>query len=551
MSGIGQKRARIACVPCREQKRKCDSNYPCDTCKRYRHDCRYAAKVQAAASSPPTTSPIKKTKASPDVGETAYQRSLAANSGPAFVRQLVKSIDPEGAPKLHLCAWNIGSRWTPDAAFSDLTFAITDLLSQAQMIALAKAYFEKVDPCYSFMDRDDIFEKVGSRWSVQCSVGPVDALLCGIAALGSFFSKSSAVSVEPQLVALAKSILDETNPLQVHDSNMLTAWVCRVIYLRVASEPLTAWLASCTTMHVLEAAGLHLAAHSEQTILGRGSADPNLQIQRRLFGVAQHLNTWISYDLRTSRIALQAPAIPPALVPADHYTEKLLDLLPVSLSLDPTERPDDHSLRSALTDLASKIDPQRPLIMAQCNLMLCILRRLSGFDSLRRTDDHVLEVSLRFLAKGLKAAQQMVEDDFPWHHLANVPFQTFCILLAIDTQSSLRMVDEAMQTLLLVARTYNTPTLGEACNTARLVLYLHRKRRLQDAEIIGNALAKSTDISADEVDLEDSNTDWTTPNETEVSWIYDLMAEFPSLQSFNPSGTMNSIANTAIVPGQV
>ncbi len=547
MSATVPKRARIACVPCREQKRKCDGSDPCDTCKRYGHECRYAARVQQAAASPPTK---KIETVSNGIDDTTYQRSRAANSGPSFVRQLVRNIDPVDAPKLKLCAWNVGSRWTPDPNISGLIFAITDLLSLDQMVALARAYFAKVDPCYSFMDRNDIFLRVQDRWSVQYSVGPTDALLCGIAALGSFFSKRDTVSVEPQLVSLAKSILDQVNPSQMSDPSVLTAWVCRVIYLRMASEPLTAWLASCTTMHVLEATGLHQVSHREEAVSEREPSRYAPQIRRRLFGVAQHLNTWISYDLGTSRVSLKAPDIPPASVPAiNNYTEKLLELLPISLSLDPSESYDDLSLRSALVDLASKTDPQPPLIMAQCNVMLCILRRLSGFDTLRRSDDHVLEVSLRFLARGLKAARQMVDDDCPWHQLANVPFQIFCILLAIDTQSSLRIVDQAMQTILCVARAYDTATLRDACSTARLVLRLHRKRRLEDAEMVDKVLAKSADVEGSAPDDEERTADWVGPNETELTWIHNLMAEFPSLQSFGPLDGTNLTTELNDLPG--
>ena len=547
MSASGQKRARIACVPCREQKRKCDGSDPCDTCRRYGHNCRYAARVPQAAISPPSK---KIEEVSNGIDDATYQRSRAANSGPSFVRQLVRNIDPVEAPKLQLCAWNVGSRWPPDPNFSGLTFAITDLLSHVQMVALARVYFDKVDPCYSFLDRDDIFKKIEARWSMQYAVGPTDALLCGIAALGSFFSKEDTVSVEPQLLSLAKAMLDQTNASQMSDSSVLAAWVCHIIYLRMASEPLTAWLASCTMMHILEVTGLHQVPQTEHAVLGREPSVYAPQIQRRLFGVAQHLNTWISYDLGTSRVSLRPPDIPPASVPpTNNYTEKLLELLPISLSLDPSESQDDLSLRSALVDLASKTDPQPPLIMAQCNVMLCILRRLSGFDTLRRNDDHVLEVSLRFLVKGLKAARQMVNDDSPWHQLANVPFQIFCILLAIDTQSSLHIVDEAMQTILCVARAYDTATLRDACNTARLVLRLHRKRRLEDAEVVDKVLAKSADIGLKAPDREEQNADWLGPNETELAWIHNLMAEFPSLQSFGPLDGMNIPADPDDMPG--
>lgn len=463
-----------------------------------------------------------------------------ANSGPLFMRQLLMKIDPHNVPKTQLAAWNVGSQVSQVTDQSPPAASIVDLLSHAQMTALAYVYFDKIDPCYGFIDREAAFKSINSRWHLPSSaLQPYDAVLCGIAALGSYFSKALAVPVEPQLIRLARSILDSTSPYKAPDPDNVTAWVCYVVYLRFTAAPYTAWIASCTTMHILEAAGMHLNAHENETVLAQSTTNQMAQMSRRAFGVAQHLNTWISYDMGLSRVSLQGPPILLASRGGGNYTEKLLELLPVSLDLDRVASRDDDFLRPILAGIIAKVDEEPPLIMAQCNLILCILRQLHIRNSLRVSDDQGLDSALHFLAKGLKAARQMIEDDCPWHHLANVPFQTLCMLLAIDTPKSLGMVGDAMQILQKVTTAYNTTTLNEAYSTACMVLYLHRKRRSDDMQIIDNVLSRLINTQDTTLNTGNSVTDWTSLSETEVAWFNELTGEFPSLQDFDAGDVLN------------
>jgi hypothetical protein len=538
----GEKRTRVACIECRSVKRKCDGLQPCDTCIRYSLQCSYAPKSDVAPGPP-----VKKTKVTPKaevhevstVREGAARRSSAANSGYAFLRQLVKDIDPENPPKLQITAWNVGSRFPSGSAILNAAISITELISLDQMLALADVYYEKIDPCYSFVDREHVQQHIQHRWSVPQAARSTDAMLCGIASCASYFSKLHAVPVEPELVLLAKTILDECNDSQMQDVNVLVAWVCRVMYLRWTSEPKTAWLASCSAMHLLELAAMQTSSREDGT---NGVRTPTTRIspqaQRRLFGVAQHLNTWISYDLGVSRVSLQPSLVSSDFTAPSQYTDKLLALLPTSLGLDPNEKQDDEALRSSLDTIVTKRDTQPPLIMAQANIALCILRRLSSLNNLRHSGDRLLAASLRFLSKALTAARQMVHDDTPWHHLANNPFSILCILLALDTPASLKLLPEAMQTLNEVAAAYDTQTVRDALNTAYLILSLHRKRRLEDVALLDNMLGASTGARSNSVTSAEQTEHWPLPNETEVAWLHDLMADIPSLQDVDLLGMM-------------
>ena len=401
---------------------------------------------------------------------------------------------------------------------------------------LAEVYFEKVDPCYAFIERDRVFADIDRRWQSAIPPRDLDAMLCGIAALASYFSKAHAVAVEQHLVKLAKTILDDLDISTEPDLYTLTAWVCRVVYMRVAGEPLNAYAVSCSAMHHMEMSGIHLAPRAEKSLFEQpNSIDAPLQIRRRLFGVAQHLNTWISFDVGLSRVSLPAPDIP--IVPESRgYSDKLLQLLPAALSLDPMETQDDEMLHSALEIVLGKQDTEGPLVMGQCNLLLTILRRLGN---LRSGEDALITPSLKFMEKSLRSARKMTEDDEPWHHLANVPFQIFCMLLAIDTPASLRMVSDAVQTLVTITKSYNTTTLREAANTAYLILSLHKKRRQADAKIMESILATPLDLGVPNGDNTEVFT-WPMPNDNEVGWIHTLMAEFPTLQNMDYGDMMSS-----------
>lgn len=459
------------------------------------------------------------------------QRSQGANSGLFFLRKLLTKIDPSNSTKQQPTAWNVGCN-AVQAVTSRPALSITDLLSHAQMTTLVSAYFEKVDPCYGFVERSTITRQINSKWLGQFGSEHYEATLCGIAALGSYFSKEFAVSAEPQLVQLAKSLLESQDLSRTADINTVNAWICRVIYLRLTSTPFPAWLASCTAMHMLEAAGLHANVRLDEDVLSRSLTAASPQILGRAFGVAQHLNTWISYDLGFTPISLESPPIVSTSSTTANYTEKLLELLPYSLSMRNAAKQDDDHLQSMLATIVAKTDPQPPLIMAQCNLLLCILRQLCARNALRTVGDRDSDLALRFLAKGLQAARQMVKDDCPWHHLANVPFQTLCMLLAIDTPASLKMIEDAMQTLYCVAQAYRTVVLEQAYTTASLVLSLHQKRRLDDAQIIERVLSNLANTQMTPHDSQPTELDWPMPDATELVWLKDLMYDFPSLHNF-------------------
>lgn len=559
---LKRKRARIACAPCRERKRKCNGGHPCTTCLEWGYDCSYGSpasqkkeKHHASASTSASANAILATASSASPGshpDAVYAndalvsgsqrpsaaadphritRSLEANSGAAFVRNLGLKVDSTNAPRLNLFGWNIGERRLPSGLGNGAVSAlpIVDIVSREDMKALAGIYFAKVDPCYGFIDAEQFYERLEERWRSPLSGGVYDSVLAGVGALGSLFSRRIIDVTELLLVESARSILELNNRCGLPCFDTATGWTLRVVYMRMTASPHSAWLASATLMHLVEALGLHLESSGETVLSRRVQCSPD--IRRRLVGVARHLNMWVSYDLGLSRVIVwNDQSLAPASRPGD-YTTELLNLLPVSASLGPEKSPDDRDLESSLLAILDGSHTQPPSVMAQCNLALCLLRRLLVMNA--STSSALKERVLALFRKALQCARSMAMNCCPWHHMANVPFQIIGVLLDMDTRNSLAVLPEAMQTLRFVASTYDTDTMREAYNTACLLVKLYQRRRQEDVDML-SGLVNVHQQSEPEAPVEQS-----AASREEITWLEDLVAEMPSLQGINLYGSVD------------
>ena len=148
----------------------------------------------------------------------------------------------------------------------------------------------------------------------------------------------------------------------------------------------------------------------------------------------QRSNAWTSFDLGVSRVAYTGVALPPLPSPKPgDYTVEVLGLLPVSVSMDPSHRSHNETpdLLSTLSDVLHSTHTQNPSVMAQCNVVLCILRRIAthaqGLQDLSASP--LASSVLSVLDRGLYCARDMIRLWTPWHQVVNVPFHTLCVLL--------------------------------------------------------------------------------------------------------------------------
>lgn len=509
-NNMSRQRSRIACEPCRERKRKCDGDgtHPCNLCRGFGYDCQYRSvprrrrtaalsatpKATAAATLASAPGQLKDhstgSPAAPVTGKSdenvvlglpgssqCYVRSMENNSGAAFMRKLAMAVDPSNAPPLQLLAWNLflGERLQNYSA--PVVTSVTEIMSLEEMQTLAQVYFKKVDCCYGFIERNHFDQCVNSRWSSDPSTW-YDGVLCGVAALGCLFSSRQAGEKEPSLVSLAKTILEREAHLNssVHDA---TGWLLRTVYLRLTARPEEAWMASCTTMHIIDAAGVHSETPPSKILRPMTHECPP-DTRRRIFGVAQHMNIWLSFDLARSRVILQNATTVPALDRPNDFTTELLGLLPYSESLDPGMSLGGYELSNSLAGILQRFHTEPPSVLAQCNLTLCIYRRLYGLKW--EIPPEILDKALELIKRGLQAVHAMTVSESPWHQAANVPFQAICALLTIDSANSLALLGDTIAILVEIDQVYQTKATREALVAARSLVYMHQKRREADVE---------------------------------------------------------------------
>ncbi|CAH0024916.1 unnamed protein product [Clonostachys rhizophaga] len=545
-----RKRSKVACETCRELKRKCDGASPCGTCVRFEYHCSYAessarrkrkhmsrgdhpvlaAPIPAPDSvSGPQATPRNSAASAPSTTSASCSPhnnllTVEANSGAAFVRKLALGIDPKNAPRMHLFAWNafLGAR---EATGTPVSRLITDILSEADMVALSKVYFADVDPCYSFIKRQEFEQHMNARWRLPDSEHPYDAVLCGVAALGCLFSHVHPPAAELDLIQSAKIILErEMN--QAPSLATIAAWVLRTAYLRMTGTSHSAWMASCITMHLVEAAGLHCEPIKD-SVLHTLDEDVDPEIRRGLVGVARHLNVWMSFDTGCSRVMIHnMSTIFPSTRPGS-FTHEVLGLLPYCDILDPEKVTDAQELEVTLSSVLDRLHTEPPSVLAQTNIMLCICRRLKSLNMVLH--GKILEQVLALARKGVRAAQSMVETGSPWHHMANIPFQVICILLVIDTSASISQIKETMRCLQAIVAKYNTEATVEALRTASLLILLHQKRKQKCASELHEIL-KIYPISGGSDAREPSGDSQPQPEES--GWLDSLAIDLPGLEGF-------------------
>ncbi len=481
--------------PCRERKRRCDGNKPCELCTSFDYECHYRSQPRkrrntgrdVKATDRVSTSPGNATlakrndvEASEDGG--SFAKTLESNSGSAFVRSFALAVDPTTTSTptfgtFQMLAWNLflGERYLQ---LSVQTQSITELLSLNEMQDLISVYFEKMDPCYGFLVKEEIEAAVHHRWTAHSGV-IFEAILCGVAAIGCLFSHLKDLQTEVDLFSLMKACLDSTvsEPPSVESA---TAWLLRTVYLRLTARPDEAWLSSCTTLHHIDGAGLHSLPNANAAFQ-RPGWHCDADTRRRIFGVARHLNSWLSFDLGRSRVLLQNASLAlPTNHPPGDYTIELLELLPYVENLDPGRSITGEGLLTAFSEVLNRTHSQSPSVCGQCNLMLCLYRRLY---TLRwKIPGDILEQAVSLIEIGLQAVLQTVEEYAPWHNAPNVAFQSLCTLLAIDTPRSFSLLSSAISCLDTLNQVYQTNATKDALSAAQALVYMHQKQREADVK---------------------------------------------------------------------
>lgn len=530
--GFRRKRSRYACEPCRDRKRRCDGRSPCTTCQDWGYDCffdhqRRDSSYHAASASKDLpllpNSVLGSEETTSEGNRTSSKKEfidrVEANSGAAFIRRMGVNINSTSTSKLNLFGWNVGQRQLPRSQNSTRPFSLFEISPLEDIKSFAHVYFEKVNPCYGLLDRQAFFQRLELRTTLPSARDLYDSTFAGVAALGCLFSTQEVTLAEVRLAQSAQSIL-ETGDSSPPSVETLTGWILRLLYMRMTSTPYPTWLLSSNIMHMLEASGIHRLSHQSD----QPSIPSEIATRERLVGVAQHLNLWVSFDLGLTRVSFHEESAPLS----EHLggnAHGVLKLLPISAGLDPGQSNAGEDLKSIFLSVLQDVYTRAPEILAQCNLVLCMIRRLHAF--LPNFEQSVIDRILALLRSGLESARGQLNARCPWHHIANVPFHTLYVLLVLDTRASFELIPEAIGTICQVASIYNTTTMREATHAARRLVLLYHQRRTSDMTLLSGVLSSYQEMVFNDNELSRPNP---RPTDPEIPWLMDLMGGLSRLE---------------------
>jgi hypothetical protein len=254
--------------PFTPHKRKCDGKEPCYSCRRYEHTCSYSARPRKRArihgeissdeQASPASSVVRDDELTAVVPKTTNTPSTKQPntvapipSGNTFARGLIAELSTGESQPIECSSWNIGLRLGPAYERS-----ILDLAGPHEARHYAQVYFEKVHPVYSVVDQPHFWKRLQERWTSPSSQSlECDAIICGVIALGSLFAGANAFHRETQIVEFGQTLLGRWTPVDGLSRSSLpiaTAWILRVLYLRMAVDPRAAWQASRSAILAVE-----------------------------------------------------------------------------------------------------------------------------------------------------------------------------------------------------------------------------------------------------------------------------------------------------------
>ncbi|RJE22313.1 hypothetical protein PHISCL_05357 [Aspergillus sclerotialis] len=506
-----RKRAKKACIPCHHRKRKCDGEYPCGTCTTFQYTCRYdddttgtaggaghtaaphkrlildsSSSTASGASKPhavraPHAGDSLSTKA-PGIFDEQKSRYTGASAAMAFPHILGLALGSDSPPKINSFAYNFGVR--PEEASNTYGF-LGRLISEDDLVSYSDVYFSAVGPIIDYMDCRIYAQRCRDYYHGSGSTAVAfGAVAAGIAALGSFLS-STRYPRESDLVQYAKSILDDPASTRMPGIDHIIAWGVRVLYLRTTTRPSSAWVASCTVMHICEMVGLHEEENIKRmaSVAGAGIVGHDADRLRRIFWVSWAGHHMLSYEYDRSAVRFGSVTCQ-AIIPiqgsvADQFVQ-MVQIIPSPNSpfqLDSQPLVPRDELFERLRAL-SKLHFTHPfLVVTKADLAFCFYRRIYQLKA--GITDEIIQLVIDCGNGTVEAAEQLVNQGRLFGNAIGSVFQYACVLLAIDTPASAAYIPAAFKGLENLVRAADTVLTRQALSIARhlLSLSIAKKRR--------------------------------------------------------------------------
>ena len=584
-----RKRARKACIPCHKRKVKCNGDFPCDICKGYGYDCEYAtdsekhpakrAQIETTKTTTtltdasavghastnhtpnltragsnevddgntpaksymlvevPNRKPLK--LSSDPFPESFISRYTTAYSAVAFPRDLGKCLGLSDPPRLQSLAWHTGTR---EERLPPLGNRLFNQISLQDALKYYSIYFEIIHPVFPVLDQALATQACINGWNLKQMPIDVEATICGLIALGSLFSASATPwEMEASVVQQARHLLEisVSDPLAQLCHKFVIAWILRALYLRCTTRAHLSWMAICNAMHIAEAVGVHqqfrdmdaLQQRSQETIW------KETVHRRRTFWVAMSLNRLFSMEHgRSSVIVDHISCSRPTREDGSGSLVDFLDLcehLP-SFSSDSMQVANEKESLVLNLERLAELDPRNPpLGLLKAEICFILFRRMR-FLRMALTESQIGTV-LNIIQAALLESQSLSNSGSKWWNIASVPFQSVCVLIAMDTSTSLALLSNAMDTLGIIARAYDTHSVREALEIAAQLVRALRRKKTDEVHVLDKALDISSVNEAGidtELDIQETH---------ELPFCFDWPVAYDG-------GWMEILANTDIAP---
>lgn len=520
-----RKRARKACIPCHQRKRKCDAVYPCGMCTTYGYSCRYTdddttGTLRGGESVPPpakrvslgdersrpvtdrspsnrshkdgdrregagssTKSPIVVASTGPGLFDEQNFRYCGASAAMVFPHVLGVALGSDGLPKMRSFAYNFGIR--PEEASNTHCF-LGDLISEEDLGIFSRAFFSALGPIGDVIDQRIYAQRCRDYYHTSGrNTVAFAAVAAGVAALGSFLSPNRHPG-ESDLVQYAKAILDDPASMRLHNIDHIVAWGMRVLYLRATTRPSNAWIASCTQMHLCEAIGLHDEANIKKmaSLAGAAVLGHDADRLRRIFWISWAGHIMLSYEYDRSPVVFRAVtcqsiiSIPGSL--ADQFVQliKIISSPNSQFQLESQPPTPTEELFQRLQALDEFQVTHPFLVVTKADIAFCFYRRLYQLKS--HIPDEIIKLVIDSGNTAVEAAEQQASQGHLFWNVIGSVFQYTCILLAIDTPAAFAHIGTAFKGLENLVKAADTKLTREALSIARHLLSLRMAKKQKE-----------------------------------------------------------------------
>lgn len=538
---IRRKRARKACIPCHQRKRKCDAKYPCSRCSTYEYNCKYAAAADditgttgggAHAPPPPKRATLDggsdmatrvatsswsqlepgpafesgtstATAAPAGIFDEHKSRYAGASAAMAFPHILGGVLGSDSPSKTHTLAYNFGIR--PEEP-SNTHVLLGTLISEDDLGFFSGVYFSALAPIGDLLDPKIYAQRCWDYYhgsgSTMIAFGAVAA---GVAALGSFLSPNRHAR-ESDLVQYAKAILDDPASMRMLGIDHIIAWGMRVFYLRATSRPNSAWIASCTMMHLCEAVGLHEEENIKKIASDAGAAvlGHDADRLRRIFWISWSGHNLLCYEFDRSAVRFRAVTCQAIISRSGSVADQFVQIAqiipapnsPFHLECQPQSPREE--LFERLKALGNLWFTHPFLVVTKADLAFCFYRRI--YQLKMGISEDMVKLIIDSGNAAVDAAQQLANQGRLFWNVIGSIFQYACVLLAMDTPEASSHIAAAFEGLENLVKVANTELTRAALSMARhlLSLYITRKRkelvRLENIELDSMANTAMPDL---------------------------------------------------------